>query len=67
MSQAEVQALFGSPNETKGTVCGTATGKPWDCIFWIYTYSVMPTLRLQLIYTKVGDAWLLNSWEWVRY
>ena len=36
MSSKEILELFGTPKSVSQTVCGAATGNPWNCTTWEY-------------------------------
>ena len=59
MTSNEVIEIFGKPIKTEATTCGSATGKPWGCIFWYYGDYVP-----YFVFSQEADGVLyLNSWK----
>jgi hypothetical protein len=78
MTQEEVRALLGEPDEAKSGTFGSATANPWIGVMWIYEWQNpnVPNgyhrigggwdgVRLRIMFERSKDAWVVNGWNWL--
>lgn len=66
----QVVSLFGNPDRTQGTTCGTQTPSPWQCLIWEYDLGPHPRGRFQhssninrMYFSAEENPPRLNSWN----
>jgi hypothetical protein len=67
MSQEEVRALLGPPDQVEGSICGQRTQQAWKCVVWQYrTDNPYMALTVRFQPGQPGDRgeWIVNSWDW---
>lgn len=62
MSSNQILQMFGTPKSVSQSVCGAATGRPWQCTTW--EYGKFPYDRATFTFSgdKPGSL-ILNSFE----
>ena len=78
MTQEEVRALLGEPDEAASGTFGSATANPWIGLMWIYEWreSQAPpgyhrmigspwAARLRILFERSKDGWVVNGWNWL--
>ena len=67
MTREEVTALFGRPDRSQVTTCGSDTARPWQCMIWEYDLPPHERGEYQLIENTnrlyLSTDGLLNSWS----
>ncbi len=61
MSSDEILALFGKPKSISSSVCGSATGNPWNCTTW--EYGEFPYDRASFTFSGEHGAYILNNFK----
>jgi hypothetical protein len=67
MTQDQVQALLGRPDETAARTYGSQTPRPWNGIEWTYRWGGWRAKRLQIVFEHGTESWLVNSWKWFDF
>jgi hypothetical protein len=63
MSSGEVREMFGTPNEVRSAVCGSATASgQWICETWTYKNPITDG-RNDFTFSVKQDSKVLNSWN----
>jgi hypothetical protein len=60
MTTDSVVSLFGRPDRTEVTTCGSATKSPWRCLIWEYDMGSYKTNRLT--FSAESSPPRLNNW-----
>lgn len=63
MSASEIREIFGAPNEVRTAVCGTATGKPWNCETWKYQLRSNSYMTNKFTFSVHENNKYLNDWD----
>lgn len=70
MTTTQIVALFGPPDRTRSTTCGTQTPSPWQCLIWEYELGPHPQGRYKstantnrLTFESSYTPPRLNSWD----
>lgn len=64
MSPAEVEKIFGPPDSTAATTCGSATSDPWPCLIWIHSVKLEDNSGSNSFTFSLGqDPPFLNHWN----
>ena len=64
MTADAIRALFGNPDQSEVTTCGSSTPVPWQCMIWSYQMEADEYGDVNRIYFDVDSAPpLLNSWD----
>jgi hypothetical protein len=66
MTQEQVRALLGEPDETSAQTFGSSTTQPWNGVVWKYRWDRPGdySLFLIIVFEKWNDAWVVNMWRW---
>lgn len=66
MTQDQVLALLGRPDETAARTYGSATPNPWTGVEWTYSWSIdaYNAKRLVIVFGQGKVNWLVNMWNW---
>src|SRR2546425_4170776 len=68
MTQDEVQALLGPPDETEASTFGSKTARPWSGIVWRYRWTGFSSKRLDVVFAQwAPPSWVLNHWTWFDF
>ena len=62
MSSTKILELFGEPNSIRQSVCGSNTGKPWNCTTWEYGSSYQDKASFTFSGDS-SDSLILNNFE----
>lgn len=62
MTESQVKAIAGSePHSVSLETCGSQTPQPWTCKRYLYKSGLH---SLYVNFQRVGDAWVVNNWNY---
>jgi hypothetical protein len=68
MTEADVRALLGQPDETSSGTYGSATPHPWQGIEWTYRWHQgFFSKRLNIVFEGAPGSWVVNNWRWLEF